>query len=430
MFWLFTVLLFVLAIAFLLVPLWLRSGNTELASEKLREAENIALFQERNDELEVELAAGNIDQAQFDSLMLELQQSLLAAVSAEQPASEGQPGQAKSARKTRHKTSKPQIATVKIRDSGIMVPVVLCVLLPLAAYSLYNQWGHIDDVELMGLFQRTVDNVDDPGEAQNLIVSLGEVVQENEEMPWPWYFLAENLANIGLFNEAEIAYQRSADLLDDVPEKALILGRVALAKYINAGLEFTPEILEVIAQARAINPNEISILQLLASDAAEREDYSAAIEYWRLLIQASPNSEQAQTLRVNIAAAQQLLAQQSPAAADSPVITLNLALADSLELNGELRVFVAARNADREGMPPLAAVVLIVAELPTTIRLDNSSAVGPFNLSSAESVYVSALVSNAGVASPQSGDYRVVSESFALNSAIAPIDLVITEQVP
>ena len=94
------------------------------------------------------------------------------------------------------------------------------------------------------------------------------------------------------------------------------------------------------------------------------------------------------------------------------MIDVTVSLADDLELNSSLRVFIAARNADREGMPPLAATDLVVGNLPMTVRLDNSSAVGPFNLASAENVYVSALVSQAGIAAPQPGDYRVVSESF------------------
>jgi len=433
LFWLLTVCLFVLALLFILVPLWLRSHADSFESEELRKKANIALFHERNNELEAELSTGIIDQDQFDSLLLELQQSLLADVSESDSKAAGQDNLAKPDKKSRKQ--KPDSVKSRARDPSFVIPVLLSIFIPLVAYGLYGEWGYIDDVELMDLFQRTVDNVDDPDEAQALIISLGEIVRADEESggarPWAWYFLAENLANLGMFAEAEIAYERSAAVLDETPEKALVLGRVAMAKYINAGLEFTPEILEVIEQARAINPNELSILQLLASDAAEREDYVAAIEYWRLLIQVNPNSQQAQTLRANVAAAQQLLAQRNPNAVDDqPVINVNLALAENLRLEGELRVFIAARSAAREGMPPLAAVDLTVSQLPANIRLDNSSAVGAFNLSSAESVYISALVSNAGVAAPQSGDYRVVSESFTHNGESTTIELVIAEQVP
>ena len=188
--------------------------------------------------------------------------------------------------------------------------------------------------------------------------------------------------------------------------------------------------MEVIERARAINPNEISVLQLLAADAEQRQDYRAAIDYWRLLIQSDPNSQQAQVLRENIAAAQAMLTDDDHEVAAGPVIEVNISLGEGIELDSDLRLFVAARNAEREGMPPLAAVNLTVGSLPTTIRLDNSDAVGGFNLASADTVYISALVSFTGSANPQRGDYRVVSENFAHNGQHAVIDLVIDERVP
>lgn len=410
----------------MLIPIW-RGRTDEGRDIELRKEANIALFHERHEDLKAELEAKNIDQQQFDQLTAELQHTLLADVSSIE---KSKPSNQKSPKVDKTKIKRKE-TSVKERffSANYMVPFALACILPVAAYVLYDRWGYFNDVQMMDLFQRTVDNRDNPEEAQALIVSLGESVQENQDQPWTWYFLAENFANIGMFNEAQIAYRRSADLLEESPEKALILGRVAMVMYINADLQFTPEILEVIDQARDINPNEISILQLLASDAADNEDYEAAIRYWRLLIQANPNSEQAQQLRLNIAGAQEVLQLQDYDGTSGPVIDVNLALADGLELNGDIRIFVAARDAEQEGVPPLAATSLVVANLPTTIRLDNSSAVGPFNLSSAENIYVSALASYAGVAMPQAGDYRVISENFTHNNNRSEIDLIITNQV-
>ena len=402
----------------MLLPFWRNNKNIAFEEQTLRKNANIALFQERSNDLESELALGNLDQAQFDALKLELQQSLLADVSADE-----QQATATGAAKRKSSESRSGFS------ASTAIPYVLVILLPLVAYALYDRWGYLEDVQLMGLFQRTVNNVDNVQEAQTLIVELGEIVQENSELPWAWYFLAENFASLGMFNEAEIAYQQSASKLEESPEKALVLGRVALAKYINADLQMTPDIMQVIETAREINPNEISILQLLASDAEQNQDYQAAIEYWRLLIQSNPNSEQAQALRANIAAAQALMEGDGQEVASGPAIDVSLTLADGIELDPNLRIFIAARNAEREGMPPLAALSLNVADLPTTVRLDNSAAVGAFNLSSAETIYVSALVSFTGSANPQSGDYRVVSDSFSPNGQHAIIELVIDERI-
>ncbi len=370
----------------------------------------MALFQERKKELESEFSLGQIDQQQFDSLILELQQSLLADVSAEEADDKVQPFS-------------------NTKKLTFIIPLILVLATPVAAYVLYEKWGYLDEIALTDLYMRTVNNSGDAEEAKELIIALGEAAQQGEPQPWTLYFLAENFANVSMFNEAAIAYQRAADLLEDSPDKALVLGRVALAKYILAGFEITPEVFETINQARDINPSEVSILQLLAVDAEQRSDFSAAIEYWRLLIQANPNSEQAQTLRANIAAAQQVLAQENPELVGGASVDVSISLASELELEPNLRVFIAARNAEQEGLPPLAAIDLLVSDLPTVVRLDDLSAVGPFNLSSADTIYVSALVSYSGTASPRSGDYRVVSQNFSPNGQNAAIELVIAEQV-
>lgn len=410
-----------LAAAFVLIPLWTRTRAESFVADVSRKDENIALFQERSDDLENELATGNLDQAQFDILMLELQQSLLSDVSEEEIAA----GE-KSTNSNKSKIGK----VAKSSRSNFAVPLMLCLLMPLVAYGLYEQWGYMDDVELMGLFQRTVNNRDDAQESQTLIVSLGEAVQADDNRPWAWYFLAENFASIGMFTEAEIAYTQSAARMEDTPEKALVLGRVAMAKYILAEFNFTEEILEVIDRAREINPNEMSILQLLAADAEAREDYEKAIEYWRLLIQANPNGEQAQILRRSIAAAQQRLAQDGQDVGAGPTIEIDLSLAEGIELDENLRVFVAVRNAEREGLPPLAAIDLTVGDLPANIRLDNSYAVGPFNISSADTVFVSASVSFSGSATPTSGDYRSQTDNFAHNGQRAVVSLEIADRLP
>ena len=418
MFWIFTAILFVMAVGFVLLPLWIRNSAESFVEDASRKNENIALFQERSDELENELASGNLSQAEFDVLIQEMQQSLLSDVSDEELV-------------LKSKTQKGKKATAKTPATNFSIPLLLCLLMPVVAYGLYSEWGFKKDVELMELFQRTVNNQDNPQESQNLIVSLGEVVQADDERPWAWYFLAENFASIGMFAEAEIAYTQSAGRMEESPEKALVLGRVAMAKYILAEFTFTADILNVIDEARAINPNELSVLQLLAADAEEREDFETAIEYWRLIIQSNPNSEQAQILRRSIAIAQQRLAGDGQDVAAGPTIEIDLSLAEGLELlDGNLRVFVAVRNAAQEGLPPLAAIDLTVADLPANIQLDNSYAVGPFNISSADTVFVSAAISFSGSATPSSGDYRSQSDNFSHNGQRAVISLEIVDRVP
>ena len=407
LFWTLAALLAVMAIAFFVIPFYRANGGDEEAVGSVQRSENLLLFAERESELAEDLAAGEIDSEEHATLLRELQQSLLDDV----------------------QDTRPKRAPIAISSRGWLVVGLIAVSLPAVSVTLYQRWGFIDDVQVMGLFQESLAAQGDVAAASALVTELGELVKNGSENPWVWYFLGENFATIGRFNEAEISYRQAAERLSGQPEEALVLGRAALALYIKSEFRFTPELNALIEQAQAINPNEIAVIQLLAADAQNRGDYAAAIANWRILIQLDPNSPEAQALRGEIANGQRLLREESGEEIVGPEIEVRLALAEGLSLDPNLRVFVAVRSAEREGMPPLAAVGLSVADLPTTISLDNSSQVGPFNISSADLVRVSALVSLNGTANPSRGDYRVVSDDFAHNGQHAIVTLTISDEV-
>ena len=407
LFWTLAALLAVMAIAFFVIPFYRANGGDEEAVGSVQRSGNLLLFAERENELAEDLAAGEIDSEEHATLLRELQQSLLDDV----------------------QDTRPKRAPIAISSRGWLVIGLIAVSLPAVSVTLYQRWGFIDDVQVMGLFQESLAAQGDVAAASALVTELGELVKNGSENPWVWYFLGENFATIGRFNEAEISYRQAAERLSGQPEEALVLGRAALALYIKSEFRFTPELNALIEQAQAINPNEIAVIQLLAADAQNRGDYAAAIANWRILIRLDPNSPEAQALRGEIANAQRLLREESGEEIVGPEIEVRLALAEGLSLDPNLRVFVAVRSAEREGMPPLAAVGLSVADLPTTISLDNSSQVGPFNLSSADLVRVSALVSLNGTANPSRGDYRVVSDDFAHNGQHAIVTLTISDEV-
>lgn len=411
-FWLGSALLMVVAAGFVLIPLWQQRTAASPVDVRLRRQANLVIYEERARELAADLVAGNIDQAQHDALLVESKRSLLTDLES-------------AAAVTQHPGSRPGIR---------LLPIGLLTVMLVLAYPMYGLWGHLNEVAPADLYAATFDNVEnDPTVATDLAIALGAVVQSDPENPWAWYFLARNFATLGRLNEAEIGFAQAVSHLPDGPDKAAVLGQHAQIRYVNQGGELNAAVMELVNQARAINPSEIAVLQLLSVDAEMNQDWEKAIDYWRLLIQANPNSMDAQRLRESIAAAQDLLVQAAgrDAGAGAPAIEVLVALAAGLELPADLRVFIAARNAQQEGMPPLAAVDLRVSDLPTTVTLDRSRAVTPmFTLAAAESVYVTATVSRTGSAEVQSGDYRVVSAPLTLAGDTLSVDLVIAEPVP
>ena len=70
------------------------------------------------------------------------------------------------------------------------------------------------------------------------------------------------------------------------------------------------------------------------------------------------------------------------------------------------------------------------ANATVTLTLSDADAVGPFNISSAQTLYVVATASSSGTANVQSGDYQARSEGFARTVDAALIPLVIADRVP
>jgi len=398
-----------IAALFVFVPLWRHSRNGSAIDKTGRVDINLSIFEERQAELEAELDSGNVDAAQFEGLLLELKRSLLS--DAEDPQASGQ-------------------QALSIRTGSLVIPVALFLVLASLSFVMYQQWGYNSDVKLMDYFERTIQNVDNQQVAAELALQLEQARSNDRDNPWIQYFLGRNYTLLGRIPDAESAFRSATELLPDGPDKASILGQLAQINYFTAGARFTEEVAALVDQARGINPAENASLQLLALDATRRDDLESAIGYWRLIIQSAPNSRQAAELRNSIAEAQTELAERrGEPVSDGPIINVQLSLAEGLELPSELRVFVAARNAEQEGLPPLAARDLTVSDLPATITLDNSAAVGMFNLSSAASVFVTATVSLTGSATVQAGDYRVASESFATEGDARDVSLVISNVV-
>ena len=117
---------------FVVIPLWLRTAKDSFESQELRKSANIALFHERNDELEKEFAAGNIDQDQYNSLVLELQRSLLIDVRTDGVEPQINSKQAEEGLRRNGKTGE-QSRSIKanssksqgIRDTSIIIPAVM-----------------------------------------------------------------------------------------------------------------------------------------------------------------------------------------------------------------------------------------------------------------------------------------------------------------
>lgn len=103
----------------------------------------------------------------------------------------------------------------------------------------------------------------DPNDAENWLV-LGQAYIENNE-----------------FDSAMIAYQNAQGLLGNKP---YILGALATALYYQSGQQLTDAVQALLNQALTEDPQEISSLSLIATEAFVQGNYQKAAQTWQKML--------------------------------------------------------------------------------------------------------------------------------------------------
>jgi cytochrome c-type biogenesis protein CcmH len=173
----------------------------------------------------------------------------------------------------------------------------------------------------------------------------------------------------------------------------------------------------LVNAALARDPQQWKALAMAGTEAFERKDYRAAVDYWERLRASIPaDAPLATNIAASIDEARRLgnlpgAAPQAEARAQAPTAT-------AASVSGEVRiapelatrlapgdtVFVTARAAQGPRIP-LAVQRMQGKDLPSSFRLDDSLAMAPnMKLSGFPEVVITARVSRSGLAQPQSGD--------------------------
>lgn len=300
---------------------------------------------------------------------------------------------------------------------------LLLPLVALVASALYYVLGAAPDVLITQRLQTMQENTA-PAQMRALI---HDVEARSAQRPDNLHYLAL----LGRYYMGEEDYQQAIQTYDAlvavVPEDAQALAYAAQAEYLAAGRTLSDRARLRAEQALAADPHQRTALGLLGMASFEQQQYRAALEYWqRLQAMESPESESGQMIAQVIETARQRLAQQDPgaepvgAAAQTAASTVSSATAASsattattattAESGVTVRissppdaviaatdtVFILARNADSDSRMPIAVQRLTAAQLPVTLRLDDSNSMAGQKLSQTASVIVAVQVSADG----------------------------------
>jgi cytochrome c-type biogenesis protein CcmH len=281
----------------------------------------------------------------------------------------------------------------------LLLPLVMVV-----ASGMYYFLGAAPDVVIATQLQ----NVQEDTTPEQLRSIIQHVEARSAQRPDNLHYVAL----LGSYYMGQEDYARAAQYYDAlataVPEDAQALAYAAQAEYLAAGRTLSDRARLRAEQALAADPHQRTALGLLGMASFEQQQYRAAIAYWqRLQVSEPADSASGQMIAQVIETARQRLAETDPAAAAAAVapaaataagagVTVRVAAPADADIGPADSVFILARNAGTGSRMPIAVQRLTGAQLPVTLRLDDSNSMAGQKLSQTPAVIVAVQVSRDG----------------------------------
>ena len=408
-----------LAVAFVIYPL-IRTASKPAAdevygAEGVIKRANVVLFKEQLAELDKQLFDGDIDDAQYAELVAEQKRLLLADAS-----------QADKATETESTPETDVNDAVEGKNGRGAWLVMACLLVvPFLAFSLYQMLGASDDMDITELLEHR-------GSASSTedYAALGKKIQYKisrrlESKP-DHVFYRVTLARLQMednnFESARDSYQQA---LKWSPDNSELAAEYAQALYFLADSKFDGEPGLALDRALSLDPNNRTALGLQGIRAFGLGDYELALSSWQMALSSvPPSSQQAQALQSGILQAKKMLGEDvlssKALGKELPVVSVTVSLSEDLKAEPNQSVYIFARK--WQGRPmPLAVVKLSVADLPASVRLDDSMAMPGGEtlssvLSSDSAIQIVARVSSTGSAIPSAGDFEGITGEISVDS--------------
>jgi cytochrome c-type biogenesis protein CcmH len=268
------------------------------------------------------------------------------------------------------------------------------------------------------------------GDLNTVVKKLADKMANDPNNGEGWLLLAKTYSELRRHAEADAAYAKASAL---VTLDASALADWADARVMNKDRKWDDESRKIVKRAVAADPKHVKALALAGSEAFDRADYKAAIDFWkRMKAAAAPDSMDGKLADANIAEANAMLSGKKPATASAtePAMAIG-AVAGVVTLSPKLKgqvsaddtLFVTAKAPDGAGAP-LAVWRYKGSDFPIEFRLDDSSAIMPGRtISQFSEVLVTAKISKSGSAEPGKGDILAAPVKARLGNTTLVVEL-------
>ena len=159
--------------------------------------------------------------------------------------------------------------------------LILC-LVPIAYYFSLNRFDSVQQgLQDFAKAQQKRSEATTVEKNDDYILSVQNKLRQDPNNAEAWIELGQAYLLSNEFENALRAYANAEGLLGSKPH---VLGLAATALYYQAGQKITPKVRQLLDNALSQDPNEVSSLSLLASDAFLTTDYAGALRLWQQLL--------------------------------------------------------------------------------------------------------------------------------------------------
>ncbi|MBY6188737.1 c-type cytochrome biogenesis protein CcmI [Marinobacter hydrocarbonoclasticus] len=390
-FWFGIAVLTALALFTIWLPYWRRQKALAAASDaQVRKQTNLNLFNERLKELETDLAEGRINEEEFEAFKKELQLNLL-------------------------QNTEQEDHVLAAKKPSILWPAIMSIALVVVAGYTYFDLGRYNDWQTAQVGGNDPHSGMNPEQLMQMrLAQMEQAVQADPSNSQAWFSLGHAYISASQYTKAIDAFDTVMGL---VGEHAELLGPKATAMYYLSGQKMNPEIQAIVEKALADDSKDPSTRLLLGMDAFFNANYETAIEHWEIILTSPRDDVDRQAILGAISQARMHLEQSGaamapqgeaaqPAATEGKSLTVTVELADDVKAkaNAGDSLFLFARPVSGPAMP-VAVARLNVADLPTQVVLDDTSAMSPDMVISAHNqVNLVATINHDGSPAPTPGD--------------------------
>ena len=181
-----------------------------------------------------------------------------------------------------HFQSLQEKSAVKFELKSTLIVFVLLLAIPFAYYFSLERFSRVQQGEQEQIAQHNQQlETTEENKTEAIIGKIQDKLRQDPNSAENWIKLGDAYMQNNDFDGALVCYGNAEKI--DGP-KPITQGLMAMALYLQANQQITPQVQQLLNEALAQDPKEASALSLLAAEAFKTRDYSTALDYWQQIL--------------------------------------------------------------------------------------------------------------------------------------------------